>query len=237
MNVPPLSVRLDTHTDKGTISPWCTYIDGDETKSINTMTSSRELPMPSISRISSLDQAHATLFHCWTRLSSLTRGSPKSALSSESPRSSSTESSNTLSAGSSRSGSTETREYRQWLDQWEVAFTAILSSSVQTMSNDDMTLSRILKANHLACTILSSDADTLTSNAFEAESRAIIELAGAVLRASFLSDSPQDTKPESAPMPASTGLDVKEPLLVVVSRCNQPAIRTRAAELLSRFYQ
>ena len=189
------------------------------------LSSTRELPMPNVSKLSSLSQAHATLLHCWTKLSRFTRDYPSpspSPVSSTSPQ--------------QTSPIVEERQnFQRWLEQWEVAFTAFLTNAMASMTNEDVTQSRILKTNHLACTILASDADPPAFDAFEAEFRAIIELAGAVLRSRYLADSPQDTKANESPtIPA--GLDVKDPLHVVRSRCNEATIRRRAIELLSRFY-
>ena len=100
-----------------------------------------------------------------------------------------------------------------------------------SLNNQDITHSRILKTNHLACTVLASDAGPSAFDVFEAEFRAIVELAGAVLRSRHLADSPQDADSKTFAM----SLDVKEPLSVVASRCYQGHIRTRAAELLVRF--
>jgi hypothetical protein len=105
------------------------------------------------------------------------------------------------------------------------------------MTSEDVTHSRILKCNHLACTVLASDSDPPAFEVFEAEFRAIVELAGAVLRARHLADSPQDTKTNTPPSPVTGGLDVKEPLNVVISTCPQATMRARASELLSRFYR
>ena len=99
------------------------------------------------------------------------------------------------------------------------------------MTNEDLTESRVLKANHLACSILASDGLQPTP---VDDFRAIVDLADAVLRIRNLSNSPQERKPGGSPTSASQ-LDVKEPLHVVVSRCSQEVIRAHALELLARF--
>ena len=185
------------------------------------MISSRELPMPHVNKLSSLDQAHATLLHCWAKLSRFVQENTRSRPATWSPVS--------LVA--------ERRNFQQWLERWELAFTAFLSNAMASMTSEDVTLSRILKCNHLACTVMAADSDPPMFEVFEAEFRAIIELAGAVLRARHLADSPQDTKSNTATSPVTGGLDVKEPLQVVISTCPQENMRTRASELLSSFYR
>lgn len=103
------------------------------------------------------------------------------------------------------------------------------------MTSEDITESRVLKANHLASIVLVTDPIFASTEQPEANYNAIVELAGAVLRLRYLADSPQGTKPEASP-PTTPQLDVKEPLHVVVSRCNHEDIRARALDLLSRFY-
>jgi hypothetical protein len=103
------------------------------------------------------------------------------------------------------------------------------------MTNEDVTESRVLKANHLACTILTSDGIPSILDDPDNDQRAIVELAGAVLRLRYLEDLPQETKHDSSPSTAPQ-LDVREPLHVVVSRCSEESTRIRALELLSRFY-
>ena len=185
-----------------------------------TMTSiTRELPMPNVSKISSLSQAEATLLHCQTKVSKFAvQSSPVSSGQSSQTSSPITE---------------DRQDFQKWLEQWEHAFTAFLTNAMATMSDDDVTQSRVLKANHLACTILAADEPSIV-NAFEAEYQAIVELAGAVLRFRSLADSPQDLKPRQ-PSPISAGLGVRDPLYVVTSRCNHETTRNKAVELLSRY--
>lgn len=104
-----------------------------------------------------------------------------------------------------------------------------------SMTNGSLTQSRILKTNHLACTILVSDLEPGDFDVYEAEFRAIIELAGAVLRSRYFADSPQESKAESESdaIPFAARLDVKEPLNVVAARCTESRIRRRAEELLA----
>lgn len=186
----------------------------------DTMSGSRELPMPNTSRITSLHQAHATLLLCWSKLSKFNQEQTPTGSFAWSPG----------------SVNNEREMFAEWLEQWEAAFTEYLSSAMSSMTNEDVMQSRILKANHLAGTILASDVHSLSTAVFEAEFLAIIELAGAVLRSRFVSDSPQETDSNKDPPKPQSGLDVHEPLLVVISRCHEEPTRIRANELLSIFY-
>lgn len=115
--------------------------------------SGRELPMPTVNRITSLTQAHATLLHCWIRLAMFSNGSAPNSESPTTPASDDQEH--------------ERNRFQQWLEQWESAFSAYLSTAIASMVNEDITESRILKTNHLACTIMASGANTTTSKSFE----------------------------------------------------------------------
>ncbi|CAK1364283.1 hypothetical protein CB0940_07985 [Cercospora beticola] len=176
---------------------------------------SRELPMPVVSHITSIAQAQATLQHCATRLNKSWQGNPARA----SP------------PGSPIDGQ-EKRHFQRWLEQWEQAFTAYLSLHMSGMKPDEVTRSRILKANHLSCTILASQAgpSMRTDDVFANECQAIVELANAVTvaRQKAGSQSPVSSSPG-----AST-LDIREPLYVVVACCNRTGVRNKAIELISR---
>ncbi|KAK5174278.1 uncharacterized protein LTR77_001358 [Saxophila tyrrhenica] len=183
----------------------------------------RQLPMPNVTRITSLTQAHATLQHCWVKLSSFVQDYPASA-------------SSVSSSSSSSEGVTifaERQRFQSWLEQWEVAFTEFLTNAMAAMNSDNITQSRIMKANHLACTILASDNDTTAERDFNA----IVELAAAVLRSRTTDSPPKSDEDDKAPSTTATtttttALDVLDPLMVVISRCNVDVVRTRAAELL-----
>jgi hypothetical protein len=179
------------------------------------MGASRELPMPTINRITSLNQAQATLLHCSTKLS----------------RSWNDPSRNTPPASPIDAG--ERQQYQQWLDRWESAFTAFLSVNMPGMSKQDVSRCRVLKANHLSCQILAAENsnEPRSFDAFEADFQAIVELSKAVLHPP---GSP--TGMEAAMNSSSTSgvLDVRGPLSVVAARCNRPHIRGQAIELLGR---
>ncbi len=180
--------------------------------SAETVLVAMQLPMPNVSRLTSLNQAHATLQLCSTRLHDF----HQSYHSLASPASS----------AESEIAHLERRKLQTWLEQWELAFTDFLTNAMPSMNLDDITESRILKTNHLACIILSAEND----HTFEAESNAIVELAEAVLRAGG-SNSSRTTRTAS-PIPMTEGLGVTRPLMTVISRCGIEGLRTRAAELL-----
>lgn len=179
---------------------------------------SRELPMPTVSSISGLTQAQATLQHCSARLRKSWQNNPAPSSPPASPI-----------------DANERRQFLQWLEQWEKAFTTYLSMAMAGMKAEDVTRCRILKANHLSCIILASDdASARAFDVFDSEFQAIVELASAVIRsrprlnASPTLESPTDTSP------TSSTLDVREPLYVVVARCSRISTRNIAVELLQK---
>jgi len=184
-------------------------------------TVTRELPTPNVSRIYSLSQAHATLLHCRNRLA---RFMQECAAAAE-----------TASAADRARMLEERRQYQKWLERWEQAFTEYLSAAMASMATEDLTQSRVLKANHLACTVLASDAgpDAAAFVVFEAEFQAIVELAGAVLQSRQRPISPQSATSSEA-SPTTHELEVRDALLVVIARCSHRTIRQRANELLLR---
>lgn len=180
---------------------------------------SRELPMPTVSRITSLGQAQATLQHCSTKLSKSWQNNPTRNSPPDSPLDAS-----------------DKRHFQQWLDQWEQAFTAYLSYAMPTMKGDEISRSRILKANHLSCAILASDRGPHPSayQVFDAEFQAIVELAGAVVQSRPQKADRSSTESPTDSSPTSSSLDVREPLYVVVARCDRASTRNQALELLRR---
>lgn len=169
----------------------------------------RELPMPTVTRITSLGQAQATLQHCATKLSR-----PSSPIDAN----------NRL-------------HFQQWLEQWEHAFTAYLSTEMSKMNVEDVTRCRIIKANHLASTILASECatDQKSYHAFDADFAAIVELAAAVLQSQPSSNSSSSSQ---SPTPIDSDwtsvLGVRDPLYVVVARCDRASVRNKAVQLLQR---
>lgn len=185
---------------------------------------SRELPMPNVGRITSLNQAHATLLHCCNKLA-------RFAQESKAP-------------GRSRAQedliAEERKQFQQWLERWEQAFTDFLSLAMASMGSEDMTQCRILKANHLACDVVASNAGPTPSafDAFEPEFQAIIDLASAVLQIRQGASSPHSAVSSPiATSPATSGLDVRDPLFIVLANCSKMPLRNRANELLLRFYR
>ncbi|KAK4623791.1 hypothetical protein CLAFUW4_05935 [Fulvia fulva] len=175
----------------------------------------RELPMPTVSRITCLAQAQATLQHCSTKLCRSWQNHPARVSPPGTP----------IDAGGQR-------QFQQWLDQWEQAFTTYLSYAMPAMKTDDVTTSRILKANHLSCTILASDSGPNFDNEFQA----IVELAGAIeqSRTSRSGSASRSELPTEGNEPwSSSTLDIHEPLYVVVARCDRNSTRKRAMDLLA----
>ncbi|TKA34081.1 hypothetical protein B0A50_00061 [Salinomyces thailandicus] len=190
---------------------------------------SRELPMPHVARIISLNQAHATLLHCCNQLARFQQ---------EAPRQPSTAPSSPV---PDESRANERRRFRQWLARWDGAFTAFLSAARTSMTSEDLSQSRVLKANQIACNIVASDArpGTLEFDAYEQDFQAIIDLATAVLqlRQRTLGSPTQSAgvlSPEVSPV--TSGLDVRDPLCILLATCRKQLLRTRANDLLLRFF-
>ncbi|KAF2720139.1 hypothetical protein K431DRAFT_192523, partial [Polychaeton citri CBS 116435] len=182
---------------------------------------SRELPMPILTSITSLGQAHATLEHCLTRLVSFTQQQQATGARST----------QTTIIVSERHYS-----YLPWLERWEKAFATYLAAAMPTMKEDDFMRSRVLKANHLLCTVLASitSLEPTAWDRFESEFKAIVELSGAVLRSKRKTSTPTRDAPSanaSAPK-VGLGMGVSEPLYAVIARCNNAEIRTQAIALL-----
>ncbi|KAF1822174.1 uncharacterized protein K489DRAFT_320211 [Dissoconium aciculare CBS 342.82] len=102
---------------------------------------------------------------------------------------------------------------------------------MSTLPVDEVTRCRILKANHLACTVLAAESDTNPSSfdRFETEFKAIVDLAEAILR----SRHEQGIAAASDSSAANGALDVRDPLRVVGARCTNATIRGKALQLLS----
>jgi len=189
---------------------------------------SRDLPMPSVSRITSLNQAHATLLHCCNKLARFEQCCQPQTSTPSSPVIQNTQ-------------AEERRAFRQWLQRWESAFSQFLSTYASGMSSEDLSQCRILKANHIACNIVASNArpGTLEFDAYEQDFQAIIDLATSVLqtRQRIQSSSPLSaaSTPDVGPR-AVAGLDVRDPLCILLASCRKQVLRTRANDLLVRFY-
>lgn len=189
---------------------------------------SRDLPMPSVSRITSLNQAHATLLHCCNKLARFEQCCQPQTSTPSSPVLQNTQ-------------ADERSVFRQWLQRWESAFSQFLSTYASGMSNEDLSECRILKANHIACNIVASNArpGTLEFDLYEQDFQAIIDLATSVLqtRQRIQSSSPLSaaSTPDAAPR-AVAGLDVRDPLCILLASCRKQVLRNRANDLLMRFY-
>ncbi|KAK5119776.1 hypothetical protein LTR85_007352 [Meristemomyces frigidus] len=110
-----------------------------------------------------------------------------------------------------------------------------------SMGSEDLTQSRILKANHLACNVVASGAGSGTpsverAHTSELEFQAINELASAVLQIRQGTGSPQSAVSSPSVSPVMGGLDVRDPLYIVLAHCSNSPLRNRANDLLMRFY-
>jgi len=172
--------------------------------------------MPKISRIYSLNQAHATLQHCRNRLTTFSQECASTEMHTE----------------DETYVVTERQQYQNRLDRWEWAFTEYLSSAMRLMDSEDLTQCRVLKANHLACVVLASDdgAGASVLDVHETEFMAIVELAAAVLQSRQQAISPRSDRSCDATL-TYCGLEIRDALLVVVARCGHSAVRKRANEL------
>ncbi|KAF2770631.1 hypothetical protein EJ03DRAFT_251065, partial [Teratosphaeria nubilosa] len=102
-----------------------------------------------------------------------------------------------------------------------------------SMGSNELTQCRVLKANHLASVVLISTTGPSKPDfdKFETDFEAIVELSSAVLQARQSKESP--TSATSSPIATATtaGLDVQDPLHIVITYCTRPDLRSRASEL------
>ncbi len=127
--------------------------------------------------------------------------------------------------------------YAPWFAQWERAFTAYLAAHRENMSNMDLKRAMVLKANHLVGTMLASvdqSAGPVAYDAYEAEFRAIVDLAREVLSSFSCPPLPTLTGGSSGTPYLSFSLWVTDPLWMAISRCRNPSIRQAAFTLLSQ---
>lgn len=127
--------------------------------------------------------------------------------------------------------------YAPWFAKWEAAFTAYLADRREQMSNMDLKRAMVLKANHLVGTMLASvdqSAGPVAYDAYEAEFRAIVDLAREVLASFSCPPLPTLTGGSSGTPYLSFSLWVTDPLWMAISRCRNPSIRQAAFTLLSQ---
>ncbi|KAH9845431.1 hypothetical protein Tdes44962_MAKER06638 [Teratosphaeria destructans] len=186
-------------------------------------TLSRELPMPNVKHIATLNQAHATLLHCYNKVSRFAQAYAAARTPSN----------------KDEVPFEERQQFTQWLDRWERAFTDYLTSNMPSMGNNELTQCRVLKANHLACVVLiaTTGPSKPDFDKFETDFEAIVELSGAVRQARQSKESP--TSATSSPIAIATraGLDVQDPLHIVITYCTRPDLRSRANELSLRLHR
>lgn len=125
--------------------------------------------------------------------------------------------------------------FAPWLRNWERRFADFLFRHSRTLSHAQMQHAKVLKANHLLCTILAS-VDTARGWAgwepFTGEFKAILDLAAAVLTPETMGKAAELGGTEGMPV-MSFGLWIAEPLFVCLSRCTEPELRRQAAGLLN----
>ena len=127
--------------------------------------------------------------------------------------------------------------YAPWFAKWEAAFTSYLADRREFMSNMDLKRAMVLKANHLVGTMLASvdqSAGPVAYDAYEAEFRAIVDLAREVLASFSCPPLPTLTGGSSGTPYLSFSLWVTDPLWMAISRCRNPSIRQAAFTLLSQ---
>ncbi|KAK5168949.1 uncharacterized protein LTR77_006258 [Saxophila tyrrhenica] len=127
--------------------------------------------------------------------------------------------------------------YVPWFAKWEAAFTAYLAGCREQLPNIDIKRAMVLKANHLVGTMLASvdqSAGPVAYDAYEAEFRAIVDLAREVLASFSCPPLPTLTGGSSGTPYLSFSLWVTDPLWMAISRCRNPGIRQAAFTLLSQ---
>ena len=130
-----------------------------------------------------------------------------------------------------------------WLDDWEKAFSDLLSRSHEAMSEEDRITAMTLKAHHIVAEILASvdlSLNELGWDAFRKKFSAIVDLATSISEKCGPSQPSKiekrwNTDPESVCAPKATlslSLGIVDPLFEVCARCREPALRQRALDLL-----
>ena len=128
---------------------------------------------------------------------------------------------------------TKKREiFLPWLKTWEQSFSEFLFSESANLSTEDMQRARLLKANHIATTILAKGPLGRVGGwpGFNDACKAIIDLSASVLNT--YAQSPGSGLPTFHFPFLAFGLWISEPCFIVMARCNDPELRKQAAGLL-----
>jgi hypothetical protein len=121
-----------------------------------------------------------------------------------------------------------------WLKTWEQSFSEFLFHESANLSTEDMQRARVLKANHIAATIVAKGPLGRVGGwpGFNNACKAIIDLSASVLNTYALS--PGSDLPTFHLPSLAFGLWIYEPCFIVMARCNDPELRKQAAGLLHR---
>lgn len=173
--------------------------------------------MPAATKACSTEQAQATLQLCANKLKSRMRIW--------------TEARNSSSSWTSHDFTAEGRQFNAWLESWESAFSTLLAQAMPSMREEDVERCRILKANHLGCSVQASLLANGDRESTERDALAILGLASAVLTRP--SSSHSDVEPQQRPGVMS----MAEPLEVVAGYSSSATLRSNASRLLSQHFK
>ena len=174
-------------------------------------------PLPEVSRLHSLQHANWTLHFIHTKL----------MLFCQDTRLDTTPYEHAMRVAEKR------QLFSAFLKTWEAAFADYLYREASALSTHDMHRAKVLKANHIAITMLTNleHHSQAGYEPFKNECRAIIDLSASVLNTYTLVPG---TTLNTLQFPFLTfGLWVSEPLFIVMSRCPDPELRRQAAGLLN----
>ena len=121
------------------------------------------------------------------------------------------------------------------LNAWKQKFGAFLFRQSNNLSHDDMQHAKILKANHLNCSILARFDLSLGRpgwESFENDFKSVVDLSASAMK-TYSNPSKTDVTAFQVPF-MSFGLFITEPLYICMARCPSRNLRRQAAELLYR---
>ncbi|KAK5124889.1 hypothetical protein LTR85_001079 [Meristemomyces frigidus] len=174
-------------------------------------------PLPDVSRMHSLAHANWTLQCCYISLLVYCQDCPLDSPPQEMA---------VLMA-------TKSRKFAPWLDQREKAFANLLFREGCALSPKDLERAKVLKANHIIATALSTidqNAALAAWDTYVDDFNAVIELSASVLNADQIR--PSDTHGAYKFPFLTLGFWVAEPLFFAMARCTNAELRRRAAGLL-----
>ena len=174
-------------------------------------------PLPDASRIHSIDHANWTLHYAYIGLLTACQDCRQSG-------------------GSGAFAFLEAQKYhlyKPFLKTWERSFADFLFREASSLERSDMERAKVLKANHIAATILASVGCCKQEEykPYDNECKAIVEFSASVLDTYALHQGGTLSKSQFPFL--SFGLWVSEPLFLVMARCHDPLLRRQAAGLLT----